>query len=72
MHVLVIPKRHVPTLLDPGPDDAPLVMALLDAVQGTARALGLETGGFYLHINCLPPYQHTGHLHWHVRADAAP
>jgi histidine triad (HIT) family protein len=66
VHVLVIPKQHVETLLDLGPDDATLVMALLDAVQGTARALRLDQSGFYLRINCLPPYQHTGHLHWHV------
>ena len=70
LHVLVIPKRHVPSLLDLTPADAPLVMALLDAVQGTARALGLEASGFYLRVNCLPPYQHTGHLHWHVMVDA--
>jgi histidine triad (HIT) family protein len=69
VHVIVIPKRHVPTLLDLGPGDAPLVMALLEAVQGVARALGLDASGFYLRVNCLPPYQHTGHLHWHVIAN---
>ena len=71
-HVMVIPRRHVPTLLDLGLDDAPLVMALLDAVQGAARTLGLDRGGFYLRVNCLPPYQHTGHLHWHLIADTPP
>ena len=69
VHVMVIPKRHVPTLLDLGPGDASLVMALLEAVQGAARALGLDKSGFYVRVNCLPPYQHTGHLHWHVIVD---
>jgi len=66
VHALVIPKRHVETLLDLEPRHGPLVMAMLEAVQGTARALGLERSGFYLRINCLPPYQHVGHLHWHI------
>ena len=69
VHALVIPRRHVETLLDLGPQDASLVMAMVEAVQGTARALGLEDSGFYLRINCLPPYQHVGHLHWHVIAE---
>jgi histidine triad (HIT) family protein len=69
VHVMVIPKRHVPTLLDLAPNDGALVMGLIDAVQGTARTLGLEKSGFYMRINCLPPYQHTGHMHWHVMVD---
>ena len=70
VHVMVIPKRHVETLLDLTPQDGELMLGLLDAVQGTAKALGLEQSGFYLRINCLPPYQHTGHMHWHVMVKA--
>jgi histidine triad (HIT) family protein len=70
VHVMVIPKEHVETLMDLTPGDGELLMGLMDAVQGTARALGLEQSGFYLRINCLPPYQHTGHIHWHVMVKA--
>jgi histidine triad (HIT) family protein len=69
VHALVIPKRHVETLLDLEPQHGPLVMAMLEAVQSTARTLGLDESGFSVRINCLPPYQHVGHLHWHVIAE---
>jgi histidine triad (HIT) family protein len=70
VHVMVIPKRHVETLLDITPQDGAVMMGLVDAVQGTAKALDLEQSGLYLRINCLPPYQHTPHMHWHVMVKA--
>ena len=72
LHVMVIPTRDVETLLDLGPHDAPLMMGMLDAVQQTARRLGLDASGFRLRINCLPPYQHTPHIHWHLIVDRQP
>jgi len=70
VHALVIPKRHVETLLDLEPRHGSLVLAMVEAVQGVARALGLDESGFYVRINCLPPYQHVGHLHWHLIAES--
>jgi histidine triad (HIT) family protein len=71
VHALVVPKRHVETLLDLGPRDGPLLLGMLQAVQETARILGLDEAGFYVRINCLPPYQHVGHLHWHLIAEGS-
>ena len=65
-HVIVIPKRHVETLLDLGPEDAPVAGCVLDAIRGAAAAAGLDRSGFFVRANVLPPYQGTGHLHLHL------
>jgi histidine triad (HIT) family protein len=69
-HLLVIPKRHVVTLLELGIADGELLAGLMGAVQGAAHALGLDSDahGFILRANVLPPYQHTGHIHLHILA----
>jgi len=66
VHVYVIPKRHVTTLLDLIPEDAGLVQALFATIQTVARQLGLDERGFFVRWNVMPPYQHTGHIHLHL------
>lgn len=67
VHVLVIPKLHVPTL-DDLPGDAPeLAQALLMAVQEVARREGLADGGYRMVANCRGDGgQEVYHLHFHV------
>lgn len=67
VHVLVIPKRHLPTL-DDFPEDAPeLALALFRAVQEVARLEGLSAGGYRTVINCRGDGgQEVYHLHLHV------
>ena len=65
VHAIVIPKRHVETLLDVGPDSE-LPGALIEAVAAAARALGLDERGFFIRANVMPPYQGTGHAHIHI------
>lgn len=71
-HLIVIPKRHIVTLLDLGPADQQLITGLFDAVKGAARALDLDHDGrgFILRANVLPPQQHTGHIHLHMLSGA--
>jgi histidine triad (HIT) family protein len=66
IHVVVIPKRWVPTLLDMGPGEAELWARLLGAVQKVAIALHLDETGFMIRCGVLPPYQHTEHVHIHI------
>jgi histidine triad (HIT) family protein len=66
VHIYVIPKRHVATVLDLTPEDASLMRGLLDAVQTVARQLKLDERGFFMRVNVMPPYQHTGHIHIHL------
>lgn len=67
IHLLVVPRRHVATLLDTNADDA----GLLGRMQATAielsRKLGLERQGFRLVTNCLEAAgQSVFHIHLHL------
>jgi len=68
IHVVVIPKRWVPTLLDIGLGDGEIWLKLLGAVQKIAFAMDLYKTGFKVRMGVLPPYQHTEHVHIHILA----
>lgn len=65
VHILVIPKRHIPRLSDAGEGDAALLGNLLLAVGAVARELGLES--YRLIINDgAGAGQTVFHLHAHI------
>jgi histidine triad (HIT) family protein len=67
-HILVIPKREIPSLSDLTDDDALLAGHLLLVARRVARDLKL-TGGYRVVINCGPDAgQSVDHLHLHVLA----
>jgi histidine triad (HIT) family protein len=67
-HVLVIPKRHIPSLADVGPDDWPVVFRALRLAKEVADTLNLGAG-YRLVTNVGPQGGQTvGHLHWHLLA----
>jgi histidine triad (HIT) family protein len=67
VHVLVIPKRHIPTLDDLPESDSALANELLQAVKKVARAEGIAETGFRTVINCRGDSgQEVYHLHLHV------
>jgi histidine triad (HIT) family protein len=67
VHVLVIPKRHIPTLDDFPADEPGLAGALFSAVQEVVRREGLAAGGYRTVINCKGDGgQEVYHLHLHV------
>lgn len=67
VHVLVIPKRHIPTLDDLAVDDPRLAAELFGAVQKVAAAEGLGETGYRTVINCRSDSgQEVYHLHLHV------
>lgn len=65
IHVVVIPKQHVPSLLDPLALDEALLSSMMRAIQETARQLGLDHTGFYVRANAAAPGV-TPHMHWHI------
>jgi histidine triad (HIT) family protein len=66
-HVLVIPRRHVGTLLDTTAEDAALLGRLVGAAVDLARELGLDRDGFRLVWNCLEGAgQSVFHIHLHL------
>lgn len=67
VHVVVIPKAHVSSLLDDEALNGELLSSMVRAVQVSAEALGLTGGsdGFYVRTNQAAPGV-TPHLHWHI------
>lgn len=67
VHVLVIPKRHIPTLDDLSEEEAALASELLQAVRKVARSEGIAETGYRTVINCRGDSgQEVYHLHLHV------
>lgn len=65
-HVLVIPKKEIPSLADLTPEDAPLLAHLGMVAQQLARDLKLDRG-YRVVINCGPDGgQSVDHLHFHL------
>lgn len=62
VHIVVIPKHHVDSLLSVGDD---LLIELLDVVRRVATTI-LEEHGACRVLTNLGEYQESKHLHWHV------
>jgi histidine triad (HIT) family protein len=71
IHVIVIPKKHVPSLLDPAALDGELLISMLMAIQHVAKTLGLDKTGFYIRANAAEPGV-TPHMHWHILGPGIP
>jgi histidine triad (HIT) family protein len=66
-HIVVIPKRHIPSLLTTAESDGPLLLELLSVVREVAREVVAQQGACRVVTN-LGKYQDSKHLHWHVCA----
>jgi histidine triad (HIT) family protein len=66
IHVVIIPKRWIPTILDLGLGDARIWSRLVAGIQKVAVKMDLYEKGFLIRMGVLPPYQHTEHVHIHV------
>lgn len=71
IHAVIVPKRHVASILAPEALDADLLMSMIRAVQMVAKTLGLDETGFQLQANAGAPGV-TPHMHWHVRGPGIP
>ena len=67
VHLLVIPRKHIPTLLDLNESDAELTGRLHLVAADLARAFNLDNQGFRIIFNCGPDAgQAVYHLHLHL------
>jgi histidine triad (HIT) family protein len=67
VHILVIPKRHVSTILDTGKEDSALMSHLIEICKNIARDKGIAERGFRIVTNCNPESGQTVyHLHLHL------
>lgn len=65
IHIVVIPKKHVPSLTDLGDSGIDLVHKVLEVVRTVAAQIEAEHGACRVLTN-LGDYQDSKHLHFHV------
>jgi histidine triad (HIT) family protein len=66
-HVLIVPKRHIPTLNDLGPDDDGLVGELIRRAAAIAAERGVAAGGYRTVFNAnRDAGQSVFHIHLHL------
>ena len=68
VHILLVPKRPWPTLLDVPPDATDFLRDLVETVQSLVREYDLESTGYRLITNG-GAYQDIPHLHFHLIAE---
>jgi histidine triad (HIT) family protein len=66
VHVVVVPKEHVESIMDSKALDGVLLTSMVAAVQETARSLQLDQHGFHVRTNACAPGV-TPHMHWHIK-----
>ncbi|MDI3328731.1 MAG: histidine triad nucleotide-binding protein [Alicyclobacillaceae bacterium] len=67
VHVLVIPRKHIPSVLELEESDAPLVWAIHRAIREVAQRTGIAESGLRVVTNCgKDGHQTVFHLHYHV------
>jgi histidine triad (HIT) family protein len=67
VHVIIIPRKHIPTLLDVTDEDISYVSSMVTAAQEVARIKGIDKRGFRTVINSNKEGgQVIFHLHMHV------
>nr|WP_202885076.1 HIT domain-containing protein [Actinopolymorpha cephalotaxi] len=67
VHIVVVPKRHIPSLTDLGGADEGLLHSVLAVVRQVAGRVETEHGACRVLTN-LGRYQDSKHLHFHVAA----
>jgi histidine triad (HIT) family protein len=65
VHIVVIPKRHITSLLALDTDDGQLLIEIFDVVKKIAAQVVAERGGARILTN-LGDYQDSKHLHFHI------
>lgn len=66
-HLLLIPKRHIPSLVELTPGDDGLMGQLVRKARDLARDMGFHETGFRLVFNCGPDAGYSvHHIHLHL------
>ena len=69
IHILVIPKKHIESIIDLTDEDEMLVGKMYTAVRKIAKKINIEESGFRLIVNCgKDAGQEVPHLHFHILA----
>ncbi len=67
VHLIIIPKRHIPSLTHLSEEDLPLMGHMVNIANQLAKREGIAEGGYRLVINCGEQGgQLVPHLHMHL------
>ena len=67
VHVLVIPKEHISSLMELKPGHTPLLGAIHQTIQNVARMEKIDASGFRIVVNTgKDSGQAVPHIHYHV------
>lgn len=67
VHILLVPRKHIATVLDLEPEDKAVAGELFCAASQVAKEQGISEDGFRLVVNCGPEAgQSVYHLHFHL------
>ena len=67
VHIIIISRRHIDTLMDVDPEGAADLQAMMSAARVVARLKGVDRKGFRVVINCNEEGgQVVFHLHMHL------
>lgn len=73
VHVLIVPRRHIASILAMEPDDVVPIGRCLLAARAIGEAKGFGERGYRVSVNCGPEGgQHVYHVHFHFTAGRAP
>ena len=66
-HILIVPKKHIPTLNDLSEEDANLIGTLLLTAKDLAATRGIDESGYRTVFNCnADAGQAVFHIHLHL------
>lgn len=69
IHILVVPKKHIETLLDVSEEDGDLISYIYKIINKIAKDKGFADNGFRVIANCGEDSgQEVKHIHFHVLA----
>lgn len=67
VHILIIPRKHIPTMNDVAEEDLSLIADIHQVAQQIARQFGIADSGYRLINNCgKEGGQVVYHLHYHL------
>jgi histidine triad (HIT) family protein len=67
VHVLIVPRKHIASVSDLGPDDVPVVGAIFMVAAKLAKELGIAESGYRVVVNNgADAGQSVFHLHYHL------
>lgn len=69
IHILVIPKKHISSLVDLKEDDEKIVGKIFGVINKIAKKENIDKNGFRVIMNCGEDAgQEVKHLHFHILA----